>query len=117
MKKGLLHDVFKALLAGSLLAAACFVLSWACGRLFGSRGMLSGLEAAKDALCVLTAVQLFLLAGALLQKGKRPASFRAEENGWQRRFRVLGPRAVLLCFALAAAAFAALADALLRAAG
>ena len=117
MKKELFRDMAKALLLGLGLAAACFIVAFFCGLLFGSAGMLSGLEAAKDSLCLMAAALMLLLAGALMQKGKRPPDFRAQENGWRRRFHVIGPKTVLLCLSLTSVALAALADALLRMAG
>ena len=114
MKRDLFRDLAKAMLLGLILAAACFALVFLLGLVFGQSDVLSGLEAAKDALCLLAAAFMLLLAGALLQKGKRPAAFPAEKNGWRRRFRVVGPKTVLLCLAVGCVVLAALADALLR---
>ncbi len=116
MGKQMFSDLLRAVVLGILLALACFAAAFLCG-LALRHNAASGLEAAKNALCLLAALMLFLLSGALLSRGKNPAAFDAESNGWRRRFRVLGPKAVLFCMAVCFIAFAALADALLRAAG
>ncbi len=114
MMKSVCRDIGKALLWGAYAAGGCFLLFFMLGLVFGRLQLRTGLETARTALCVLTAAQLMLLAGALMLRGKRPAGFRASENGWRRRFAVIGPKSVLLCMAACAIVMTAAADALAR---
>lgn len=108
MKKGLL-DLGKAFLIGIAAAAAAFALLFLIGLAAGQGGWRSGLEAAKDGLLVVASLGLFLLAGMLLTKGKKPERFAAD-NGWRRHFAVLGPKSVLGVFCVAFVLAAAAAD-------
>ena len=112
----LIRDIMKALLWGLCASLACSALLFLLGSAFGHMRTAAGLETARGGLCLLIAAELLLLAGALLRRGKHPSAFHAEENGWRKQFALIGPKTVLLCAALGAAACLALTDALLRAA-
>lgn len=108
MEKGkqILRDLFKASAVGFAAALTLGIVLLAVGGLAGG-GLYAGLEAAKDGLLLLGALGIFLLAGMLLAKGKKPEKF-GKDNGWKRHFQVLGIKMVLgvlcICFLLVASA-------------
>lgn len=104
--KKVLTDVGKALLAGLLAAAAGFILFFLIGLLTGGFTFDAGLEAAKNGLLFVAALLLFLLAGMLLMKGKKPEK-KPGNNGWRDHFQVIGYKTL---FALVAAVFVAVAS-------
>ena len=74
--------------------------------LLGTADLPSGIEGAKNALFVIAALLLFVLAGMLLIKGKKAETFEADENGWRRHFAVIGVKAALGGAAVGVAALA-----------
>ena len=89
------RDVTKALLVGLAVGVALGAVAFACGFAFGGAGVASASEAAKDVLLFLAAIMMFLLAGMILIKGKKGERPLADKEGWQRHFRVVGPKSVL----------------------
>ena len=76
-------------------------------------GLSSGLEAAKTVLLMTGSMGMFLLAGMLLVKGKKPEAL-SNSSGWRRHFRAAGVKTVLAAGCLAFVLAAAAADWLLR---
>lgn len=74
----------------------------------GSR-LLAGVEAAKNGTLVLAALGMFLIAGMLLAKGKKPEKFSGKE-GWRQQFSVLGYQSVTAAICLVFLAVAAALD-------
>lgn len=107
-----LRDLIKALLLGLAGAAAVFLAALLIGSIAGG-GLSGGLEAAKTVLLVTASLGMFLLAGMLLIKGKKPEEF-SNGSGWRRHFRAAGVKAVLAAGALAFVLAAAAADWMLR---
>lgn len=99
--KAIVHDVLKLLLVGIAAAAAVGLLLLGGGVLFGENGIRSGLETAKDGLLICFSLGLFLLAGMLLRKGKKPEQFD-KNNGWRKHFSIVGPK---IAIAVVCAAF------------
>lgn len=106
------RDIVKALGLGFASAGALAAVPFAAGALLGGGSLAAGLEAAKSGLFLGAALALFLLAGMLMLKGKKPEN-DLRESGWQRHFRLLSPKWVLALFAVAWILLAAGADALL----
>lgn len=94
------RDLVKAFLIGLAAAVIVAALAFLIGTLAGG-GTAAGLETAKNVLFALCAVLLFILAGMLLIKGKKPEK-KPEGNGWRRHFSVIGPK---LLFGMLAIAF------------
>lgn len=96
MKKGkeLLRDCAKALAVGAAAGAVIALVLFVIGFLAGKFQVNSGLEAAKDGLFFILALGLFLLAGMILAKGKKPEKF-SENNGWRNHFSVIGLKTVI----------------------
>ena len=107
-----MRDIVKALGLGFASAGALAAVLFAAGALLGGGSLAAGLEAAKSGLFLGAALALFLLAGMLMLKGKKPEN-DLRESGWQRHFRLLSPKWVLALFAVAWILLAAGADALL----
>ena len=101
MLRNALADTGKALLAGFIAAAVLGCVGFVTGLITGGNGAASGLEGAKNAMFAMSAVLLFILAGMLLIKGKKPEKSH-ENNGWRRHFACIGPK---LAVAFIAAAF------------
>ena len=99
-------EVAKACAAGLIAGAAVGVLGFLGGMLLGTADLPSGIEGAKNALFVIAALLLFVLAGMLLIKGKKAETFEADENGWRRHFAVIGVKAALGGAAVGVAALA-----------
>lgn len=113
-KKGkqIVYDCLKVLAIGVAAAAAAALLLFLGGFLIGENKALSGLEAAKDGLLLIFSLGLFLLAGMLLSKGKKPEKFTAD-NGWRSHFAVIGPKTALGILCAAFLVVASIADYLL----
>lgn len=107
--KGLLGDLARAFLAGLAAAAAAAALFFVIGLMAGKGSLAFGLEMAKNVTLLIAALLLFLLAGMLLVKGKRPEK-SAEGNGWRDRFRVIGYKTAAAVIAVAFLIVASLAD-------
>ena len=94
----LLLDVCKAAAIGIGIAAVLGLVLAGAGALFGSNGIHSAVEAAKDGLLLVFAVLLLIVAGMLLIKGKKQENIRLDEN-WRKHFPVIGPKTMLLALA------------------
>ena len=94
----LLLDVCKAAAIGIGIAAVLGLVLAGAGALFGSNGIHSAVEAAKDGLLLVFAVLLLIVAGMLLIKGKKQENIRLDENWWK-HFPVIGPKTMLLALA------------------
>lgn len=94
----LLLDVCKAAAIGIGIAAVLGLALAGAGALFGSNGIHSAVEAAKDGLLLVFAVLLLIVAGMLLIKGKKQENIRLDEN-WRKHFPVIGPKTMLLALA------------------
>lgn len=95
----LLLDVCKAAAIGIGIAAVLGLVLAGAGALFGSNGIHSAVEAAKDGLLLVFAVLLLIVAGMLLIKGKKQENIRLDEN-WRKHFPVIGPKTMLLALAV-----------------
>lgn len=107
--KGLLTDLGKILLAGLAAAAVTAALFFIIGLIAGKGSLASGLEMAKNVTLLIAALSLFLLAGMLLVKGKKPEK-SAEGNGWRDHFRVIGYKTAAAVIAIAFLILASFAD-------
>ena len=94
----LLLDVCKDAAIGIGIAAVLGLALAGAGALFGSNGIHSAVEAAKDGLLLVFAVLLLIVAGMLLIKGKKQENIRLDEN-WRKHFPVIGPKTMLLALA------------------
>ena len=94
----LLLDVCKAAAIGIGIAAVLGLVLAGAGALFGSNGIHSAVETAKDGLLLVFAVLLLIVAGMLLIKGKKQENIRLDEN-WRKHFPVIGPKTMLLVLA------------------
>ena len=101
-------DIAKALAIGLATAAGTALVLFGFGALVSSQRLAGGLESAKDGLFLVVALELFLLAGMLMLKGKKPEP-SLKGKGWERHFKVLSLKPVL---ALLAAAWIAVASVL-----
>lgn len=100
----LIRDLGKALLLGMAAALAAAVFLFLAGFAAGKGSLLSGLETAKNGIFLIAALLLFLLAGMLMIRGKKPDTVR-EGEGWRKHFRVIGMKTVtgMAAFAFLAA--------------
>lgn len=103
-------DVAKAFGIGIAAGIAVGAIAFIGGFAFGGAGVTSGVEAMKDALLLVAAIMLFVLAGMLLIKGKKKETPFADENGWRRHFAAIGPKSVIGAIALGVVAVAIAAD-------
>ena len=106
-----LRDLGKALLLGLAGAAVVLLTVLGIGSIAG--GLSGGLEAAKTVLLMTGSMGMFLLAGMLLVKGKKPEAL-SNSSGWRRHFRAAGVKTVLAAGCRARGLAAAAADWLLR---
>ena len=102
-----LRDAVKALLIGAAAGGVLATLFFLVGFVLG--GISSGVESAKNVLFVCAAAALFLLAGMLLIKGKKPEK-PFDKNGWRRHFAAIGPKAGIGVIAVAMILWAAVLD-------
>lgn len=102
-------DAAKALAIGLATAAGTALVLFGLGALVSSRRLAGGLEAAKDGLFLVVALELFVLAGMLMLKGKKPEP-SLKGKGWERHFQVLSIKVVLALLAAAWIAVASLLD-------
>lgn len=110
MRKGkyLMQDGIKALGIGLMVSSLIGVVLFLCGLIFSRFTLLSALEVVKNGLLLLTAIGMFLIAGMLMVKGKKPEA-STEKNGWKKHFHLMGYKAVMgiICIATLIVALAA----------
>lgn len=92
--KGLLIDLVKAAILGSAISAAVGLVLFLAGFLAGGLHVVNGLETGKDGLLLFASFGMFLLAGMLLSKGKKPEQF-TEMESWRKHFGVIGYKTVI----------------------
>lgn len=98
--RNLIRDLGKALLFGTAAALAAAVFLFLAGFAVGKGNPVSGLETAKNGSFLIASLLLFLLAGMLMIKGKKPDRVR-EREGWRAHFCVIGMKTVTGVAALA----------------
>lgn len=100
VKKGL-QDILKALAIGFLISIVAGVVLFLFGFFLGHLTMLSGLEVAKNGLLLVITADLFLMAGMLMIKGKKPEE-SSEHTGWKKHFHLIGYKTVMgiICIAV-----------------
>lgn len=107
MKKvtGLLIDLVKTAIIGLAASAVIGGVLFLGGFFAGGFRTANGLEAGKDGLLLIASLGMFLLAGMLLSKGKKPEQF-AEKESWRKHFKVIGYKTAIgvVCLALLGAA-------------
>ncbi len=106
---GVLKDLVKALLIGAVAGGAVTLIFFLGGMVFGGSGAASGIETSKNVLFLCTAVLLFILAGMILIKGKKPEK-SYEKSGWRRHFSIIGPKIAIGMIAIAVGAWAVIMD-------
>ena len=104
--KKLILDIGKGLMIGLLAGIILGVILFLAGFLLGGIQILNGLEVR---LLLLAALGMFLIAGMLLAKGKKPEKFE-EKDAWRKHFSILGYKSVLLLVCIAVLMVAAAAD-------
>ena len=99
--KDWLQDGLKALGIGLIASSVAGIVLFLCGFIFSHFTLLSGLEVAKNGLLLVVAIGLFLIAGMLMVKGKKPEK-QAQNNGWKKHFHLMGYKAVMgiICMAV-----------------
>lgn len=99
--KSWLQDALNAFKIGFLVSSVMGVILFLCGFILNHLTILSGLEVAKNGLLLMITVDLFLMAGMLMIKGKKPEEL-AEHNGWKKHFHLMGYKAVMgiICIAM-----------------
>lgn len=107
-----LYDLLKGLLVGIVAGAVIALILFIIGFMVGKGQPMTGLEVAKDGLLLLGALGLFILAGMLLIKGKKPERFSGGD-GWRRHFKAAGIKMILGTICIALLLLAAAADYLL----
>ncbi|SHK73371.1 hypothetical protein SAMN02745136_03209 [Anaerocolumna jejuensis DSM 15929] len=87
--KEILVDFIKAIILGLVISAAVGGVLFLAGFLAGGFHGDKGLEVGKDGLLLIASLGMFLLAGMLLSKGKKPEQF-TEMDSWRKHFRIIG---------------------------
>lgn len=106
--KAVALDVLKVAALGLVAGAVIALVFFSGGALIGG-GVADGVETSRNALFVVAAVLLFIVAGMILIKGKRAEPSFAE-NGWRKHFDVIGPKVALGVLAVTVAAWAVVMD-------
>ena len=101
--KACVKDLLKAFLVGAAAGAVLVGLA-AGGGVFAA-----ALETAKDGMFLVTAIALFILAGMILVKGKKPEKSQ-EESGWRNHFTVIGFKLAIGMVAVALVLWAVILD-------
>ena len=91
-------DLCKAAAVGLAVALALALVLAGGGALFGSNGVRSAVEAARNGLLLVFALLLFMVAGMLMIKGKKQEQIRLDHN-WRKHFKIIGPKTMLLALA------------------
>lgn len=92
-------DLCKAAAVGVGISISIGLVLAGGGALFGSNGIHSAVEAAKDGLLLVFAFLLLIVAGMLLIKGKKQEQIRLN-TGFRKHFAVIGPKSMLLALAV-----------------
>lgn len=92
-------DLCKAAAVGVGISVAIGLVLAGGGALFGSNGIHSAVEAAKNGLLLMFAFLLLIVAGMLLIKGKKQEQIRLN-TGFRKHFAVIGPKSMLLALAV-----------------
>ena len=92
-------DLCKAAAVGVGISVAIGLVLTSGGALFGSKGIHSAVEAAKNGLLLVFAFLLLIVAGMLLIKGKKQEQIRLN-TGFRKHFAVIGPKSMLLALAV-----------------
>ena len=92
-------DLCKAAAVGVGISVAIGLVLAGGGALFGSNGVHSAVEAAKNGLLLVFAFLLLIVAGMLLIKGKKQEQIRLN-TGFRKHFAVIGPKSMLLALAV-----------------
>ena len=92
-------DLCKAAAVGVGISVAIGLVLAGGGALFGSNGVHSAVEAAKNGLLLVFAFLLLIVAGMLLIKGKKQEQIRLN-TGFLKYFAVIGPKSMLLALAV-----------------
>lgn len=107
--KALAKDLLKILLCGLAVGLAVTLLLFAAGLLVGRGQIGMGLEVAKDGLFLCTSLLLFIVAGMLMIKGKKPEK-APDQNEWKRHFQVIGLKTVIAMLSISFLFWASLVD-------
>lgn len=107
--KALAKDLLKILLCGLAVGLAVTLLLFVAGLLVGRGQIGMGLEVAKDGLFLCTSLLLFIVAGMLMIKGKKPEE-APDQNGWKRHFQVIGLKTVIAMLSISFLFWASLVD-------
>ena len=92
-------DLCKAAAVGVGISVAIGLVLAGGGALFGSNGIHSAVEAAKNGLLLVFAFLLLIVAGMLLIKGQKQEQIRLN-TGFRKHFAVIGPKSMLLALAV-----------------
>lgn len=107
--KALGKDLVKAFLAGAAAGAALTAVLFFAGLAISGGDPSAALEIAKNGIFLVTAVLLFIVAGMILVKGKKPEKSQ-EESGWRDHFSVIGFKLVMGMIAAAFVIWAVILD-------
>ncbi len=107
--KGLAKDSVKSFLIGLISAAAIGCVLFLGGLAFKKGQVTWGLEVAKDGLFLIVAIELIVIVGMLISKGKKQETMNDTE-GWRRHFAVFGMKMVLSVVCIGFILVASLAD-------
>lgn len=104
-----LEDIAKIFFVGLAGSLAFFLVLFAGGYLWNERSAMAGLELAKNGLFLIAALLLFILAGMLIIKGKKPEKV-LEDNGWRKHFQVIGSKIAIFILSVSFVLCASLVD-------
>lgn len=104
-----LYDLLKGFLFGAAAGIIVALVLFLAGFFIGGMSLAAGLETAKNGLLLIGALGLFILAGMILVKGKKPERFSAG-NGWRRHFKAVGIKSVIGAVCVAILIIASVAD-------
>lgn len=107
--KDWLTDGLKALGIGLIASGMAGMVLFLCGFIFSHFTLLSGLEVAKNGLLLVVVIGLFLIAGMLMVKGKKPEKW-TQNNGWKKHFQLMGYKTVMGIICIAVLLVASLVD-------
>lgn len=104
-----LKDVVKVFLVGLASSLTFFLVLFAGGYLWNGRSVMVGLELAKNGLFLIASLLLFILAGMLIIKGKKPEKV-LKDNGWRTHFQIIGPKIAIFILSVSFVLCASLVD-------